>query len=295
MDEDFEDSFVCFEPETLMQLHGLLKDYPDLAKLVGGLHTFRVVIDANKVFRDLLARYRSWSEPTLTECLVRSGVLEVYIPLHGINEVNSDALDRFARKQAPADKLREEWATYKDFLVVDDRFASPVPNHNVVKDPKDVPYFQLMEAVEAIGILTEDKHFNRLGLRKMNGDALAPARAYAAAMQELLGVRVAVSGVSMISIVGLVEAGKLLGRAWSQTPDLVKLLIGGLALYAVIDPRMRSQARVASIRLLSGIEPALGFAADQVVKDAERKQIANDARNELLRGRVDDSDEADVS
>lgn len=286
MNEDTEDGFVSFDPETLAQLHGVLQAYPDIARLVGGLHTFRVVIDANKVFRDLLARYRSWSQPTLTECLVRSGVLEVHMPIHGVNEVESDALQRFARNQAPAEKLREEWVVYRECLIIDDRFDQAVPDHPVIQDPKDVPYFQLMEAIDAIGILTEDKHFNRIGLKKMSGDALAPAKAYAATMQELLGVRIAVSGVGMVSVVGLIEGGKLIAHAWSKTPDLVKFLIGGLAIYAIVDPRMRNQAKAASVKLWSSVEPAMEFAADQMAKDTVRKQLVNDASNELLHGRA---------
>ncbi len=286
MNEDSEDGFASFDPETLAQLHSVLQAYPDIARLVGGLHTFRVVIDANKVFRDLLARYRSWSQPTLTECLVRSGVLEVHIPIHGVNEVDSDALQRFAQNQAPAEKLREEWVVYRECLIIDDRFDQAVSDHPVIQDPKDVPYFQLMEAIDAIGILTEDKHFNRIGLKKMSGDALAPAKAYAATMQELLGVRIAVSGVGMVSVVGLIEGGKLIAHAWSKTPDLVKLLIGGLAIYAIVDPRMRNQAKAASMKLWSSVEPAMEFAADQLAKDTVRKQLANDASNELLHGRA---------
>ncbi|MGF1544792.1 MAG: hypothetical protein ACFB00_09875 [Parvularculaceae bacterium] len=286
MNEDTEDGFVSFDPETLAQLHSVLQAYPDIARLVGGLHTFRVVIDANKVFRDLLARYRSWSQPTLTECLVRSGVLEVHIPIHGVNEVDSDALQRFARNQALAKKLREEWAVYRECLVIDDRFDQAVTDHPVIQDPKDVPYFQLMEAIEAIGILTEDKDFSRIGLKKMSGDALAPAKAYAAIMQELLAMRIIVSGVGMVSVAGLAKGGKLFARAWSKTPDLVKLLIGGLAIYAIVDPRMRSEAKAASVKLWNSAEPAMEFAADQIARDAMRKQLAIDARNDLLFGRL---------
>ncbi|WP_162176730.1 hypothetical protein [Hyphomonas beringensis] len=293
MNEDSEVDFVSFDPETLAQLQGVLQAYPDIARLVGGLHTFRVVIDANKVFRDLLARYRSWSQPTLTECLVRSGVLEVYIPIHGVNEVNSDALQRFARNQAPAEKLRAEWAAYQECLIIDDRFDQAVPGHPVIEDPKDVPYFQLMEAIGAIGILTEDKHFNRIGLKKMSGDSLGPVKAYAAIMQELLGVRIAVSGVGIVSIAGLVEGGKIIARVWSQTPDLVKLLFGGLAIYAIMDPRMQSRAKAASVKLWKSVEPAMEFAADQIAKDNVRMQLATEERRKLLHGRATHNDEPD--
>lgn len=267
-----------FEPETLAQLHRVLKAHPDLANAVGGLHTFSFVIDANKVFRDLLARYRAWGDQTLTERLIAAGVIEVHFPAFGVQEIESDALDRFARKQAPAKALREQWECYRSSLIINERFCSPVENHPTIRDPKDAPYYDLMVAVNAIGVLTEDKDFDVIGLRKLSGQALTPAKQYASAMQDILSIRIGVAGAGAISIAGLVEGVALLARSWSAAPDTVKLLILAAIAFAAVHSPTRQGIVAQTRKLLEILAPLSEFAAEQIEKDQALKASAENLR-----------------
>lgn len=67
-------------------------------------------------------------------------------------------------------------------LIWDDDLQYPADTDFGEIDPKDKPYIQLQEKIDAIGILSRDKHNNELGGNSLKLGFVLSARQYARAL-----------------------------------------------------------------------------------------------------------------
>lgn len=268
---------LAFDETQLEAIRDMLACNPQFAVHLGAIQTFKLVIDLNMVARELKRRFQSYGERTLTERLVSAGILELHFPKWGETELNErGALTRISRNMNVGEQdMREQWAAYRCCLIIDQTTNGIEPGYAGVDDDTDTPYAVTMDKVGAIGILSADKKaFGPSRCRRMTREHVEMANAYAAAMADLLGLRISGMLVGTAGLLGLVELTRQLGRLWKIAPQWAQVLVVVCAGTAIASPSLRR-------RMIEGARPIAALAADAVsaalAADADPSQRVKEA------------------
>jgi hypothetical protein len=149
--------------------------------------------------------------------------------------------------------MLEVWAEYRKNLKVMDADESLVQSYRSGVDPDDAVFLALAEAVQAVGVISKDRHIAMMGGQTISVDFVLSLRDYSrAAAIELnircMGISLTLMGVATIR--GIFEGITNGVLAISKAPDWMKLtLLFGVA-FCVLHPGARQ-------RIGSGLAVAL--------------------------------------
>lgn len=214
---------------------------PALLNSIKQFAQFRVVVDANIVIQDLIHRVKFPERGnTALQELVQSTVIEAHVPRWLETEMASAIPQAAERQSLSEEKLWNCWQEYKYLLKWDDTLAEVSPTGLSVVDPKDLPYVLLEKAVGAVGVLSHDRHLQKMGANRLTFDFVLTVRAYARASVVDVGIRV--SGI-MLGTVALGVFRSLISalRAMMERlPPAWKLVLAIAGFIAVLHPATRA-------------------------------------------------------
>lgn len=209
-----------------------------------------MVIDANMMVSDVLARRRHEGHPSNNERLVTAGLLRLHIPSGAIIEMETRALPKVAKKKKiPITELLAEWRAYQAALTV--HVGYDVSRRQIIgmSDPDDEIYVQLMEDIGALGVLTHDRHFEFLELKALNNDVLKDIQSYTIALSNGLNLQFAgIFGVSL-SGKGLLDTATALVGLWKRAPVALQIALLGAVCFAVWHDWSREKIYTATNRV----------------------------------------------
>jgi predicted nucleic acid-binding protein len=243
----------------IRHLRDLVGRHPELLKTIGQFAQFRVVIDVNIVISDLLlkVKYPERGNTALEE-LVHSSILEVFAPRWLENELPSAFNQVSQNVRIAEDDLWAAWRKYQVILKWDERFTYPAEQPAGEADPKDLPYIQLEKVINAVGILSKDRHIERMGGNRLTLDFVFDARCYARAAAISVTIRASGIYLGTISLASLLRlAGRLTRSLEKVRPELKVAVLAGV-LFAFFHPTSRAWI----IGKLKKLAPAAKFAID---------------------------------
>lgn len=248
---------------------------------IGQFAKFRVVIDANFVIGDLIQQVR-FPERGMTalEELVRATVIEAFAPRWLEADIASAIPQVAAKRKLSEAELWSRWQSYQMLLKWDETWVVPPEAADSVCDPKDLPYVLLEKAIQARGVLSNDRDIEKMGGTRLTLDFVFSVRQYARASVITVGIRVygVMVGTVAIEVLGRLLAG--IGKLMAQLPAGLKAILLMAAIVAIIHPA--TQAKL--VQRLRSIAPALGqllIGLSTVIQDvtevAHEKRLEADA------------------
>lgn len=280
-----------FDPESLSRLRAIFSDHPGFSTLLGTVFTFEIVIDANMMVADILARRRHEGHPSNNERLVAAGILKLHVPSGALIEMETRTLPKVAKKKKiPISELQETWRDYRASLTVHEGYD--VASRSIIDmcDPDDEVYVELMQDVGALGVLTQDRHFEFLELRAFNHVVLKDIQAYTIAITN--GLNLHFGGAMGMSLAGkgLWDALKVLLDLWKRAPVLLQIALLGAVCFAFWQDRTREkviETSKAAAKLANPLMSGLGVYFELVRDETQR---ADNLKRQITNGRVASAD-----
>jgi len=284
MTESKQNTRETFDPEALIAIRSLLLENPGFSSFLSMIYVFEIVIDANMIVSDILARRRHGSNPSNNERLVKAGVLRLHVPSGAIIEMETRTLPKVARKKKiPLSELMSEWEAYKASLVIHSGYDAAKTSIAQLNDSDDAIYIELMNDVDALGVLTNDKHFDFLEFKVLNCNVLKQIQSYTMAISKSLNLQIGGAyGVSLTGV-GVVYLAKSILNLWRRAPSYLQLIILVLAGFALIHQPTREKAVRLSQKAAKPI--ASGFEFYSTVVGEEMKK-ANDLKQDVTHKRA---------
>lgn len=279
-----------FDPEAITRLRAVFLENAGFSALLSTVFTFEIVIDANMMVSDILARRRHQGHPSNNERLVTAGILKLHVPSGAISEMETRALPKVAKKKKiPLAELLVIWRDYQASLTIHSGYdvaGRPIIGMN---DPDDDIYVALMQDIGALGVLTQDRHFDFLELRSFNHDVLKDIRSYTVAMTN--GLNLHFGGVLGVSLTGkgLWEALTALLDLWKRTPVLLQIALIGAVCFALWNNQSREKIFIATkgaAKLGNPIVSGLGAYAEMISDENLR---AETLKLKIIEGRTADA------
>lgn len=250
-------SEIYIDSASLRDIRRFLELRSDLQKVIGLPARFKVVLDANIAVADLMHKLNmpNVRQTAIEEC-VTSGVLEVHAPRWLDEEIVTRTIPKVARdKKIDPASLLSLWEQYREMLIWDEALRHPEGGVPDSADVDDIPYITLAGKIDAVGILSRDKHIAALGGTPLKLEFALTVRRYARAASVHLsiyvnGTLIGAFGFSAIMI--LVRKSKDL---FMELPPIVRtLLIIGLAI-SIIHPGSRKWIydKIMAIKELGGV------------------------------------------
>ncbi|NVK17766.1 MAG: hypothetical protein HWE30_03635 [Methylocystaceae bacterium] len=233
---------IFIPSNVLSLLREFLEAAPELQKIVGLPTSFKVVLDANMAAADLLHKIKrpDVSETSIEECAI-AGVLEVHAPRWLDHEMTNSTIPQLAKKKKMDEvELQAMWVNYKQIVQWDESLLEPPSEESSHSDHKDVPYVELQEKIDAIGILSRDKHIGELGGRKLKLEFVMSARRYARA--ETVQMSLHIGGV-IIGTISLEALKAIIGgikNIYDAIPPALKVIAFVFVAYMIINPEARA-------------------------------------------------------
>jgi predicted nucleic acid-binding protein len=249
-----------FDTGQLGSLRGVLAQIPALRASIGDIAQFRLVVDANFVASELLHRIRhpERGASAFVE-LVKATLIEVFAPRWLETEMTTSTIPQVAKRtKVPEQSLRAAWAEFRVLLKWDDTALAAVHRQTDCADPKDLPYVQLQQKLNAVGILSKDADIARMGGRPLTLDFVFSARSYARSIVTTVSIRVMGVVLPTVAVMMLLSVLRQLARSLDALPSPIKvLLVGGIAL-ALLHPPFRRWLADRFAAALSVTQPVLG-------------------------------------
>lgn len=227
-----------FDTKEIATFRRWLDQNPALLNTVGQFARFRVVVDANIVVQDLIHRvkYPERGNTALQE-LIQSTVIEAHAPRWLEQEITS-AIPQAARRQVlPEQLLWDCWHQYKQVLIWDETLRDAPTSASV--DPKDVPYAVLEKTIGALGILSHDRHFQKMGCNLLTFEFVLTMRNYARASVVDVGIRVSGAMVGTITISMIRTIISAIAAGINRLPPALRVALMMAAFIAIIHPGTR--------------------------------------------------------
>ncbi len=276
-----------FDPESLMRLRAIFLESSGFSVLLSTVFTFEVVIDANMMVTDVLARRRHQGHPSNNERLVAAGILKLHVPSGAIAEMESRALPKVAKKKKiPISELDAIWREYRTSLTIHEGYDIASRAIIGMTDPDDEIYVTLMQDIGALGVLTQDRHFDFLELRAFNHIVLKDIQSYTIAMTNYLNLHFGgVMGASLAGK-GLCDALKALLEQWKRAPIPLQIALLGVFCFVIWNNQKRVKiidATKAGIKLASPVISGIGSYFDIIEGEAQRAEVL---KRQITNGRV---------
>jgi predicted nucleic acid-binding protein len=247
-----------------------------LQAAVGDIATFRVVVDANFVIRDLLQMVKYPERTTALVELVKATVFEVHAPRWLDTEMMS-AIEKAAKKRKVSSwVLIAKWLEYRELLKWDDELAAPPAANALVCDPKDLPYVQLERKIGAVGILSEDKHIRKLGGHPLKLEFALTARGYARYEVQAISARIAGQAIPVFMIWTAATLLRQAARAFARlSPAAQGLIILGVVV-ALTHPTSRKWIAEQAEMIGKGLSVVASSVAELTARATETGALAMD-------------------
>jgi hypothetical protein len=234
---------AVFPSDSLAALSNFLRSVPALAGFARELIQLRVVLDANEVQREIrfrLRRRQPNARSGLHEALA-AGVVIGFVPPFLDDEIGK-YVGKIAREtKRSVDEVHAEWAVIRALLRVYDPQETDDPEAARI-DPKDVPYKLAFDELGADAVLTQDKHFERMGVPVIKRPPSRALRDYARSTSISVGLGVSAGVVVTISYASLRGMYELIGqsiRALGELPEWAKVILAASVVIAVANPKSR--------------------------------------------------------
>ncbi len=248
--------------DKLKGLRKFVNALGDAGQHIGGAVQFRIVVDTNVVLGDIRWLASKRMDPAARTSLIETieaGTIDVYVPLALFNEVE-EHIERIARDEG-LDKARlvAHWVEYQKRLKVLEPDSGVVQSYILGVDPDDAVFIALAQVIGAAGVVSNDRHIEMMGGKRISVDCVLSLRNYSRATAIELNIKctgLSLGLVNIATIRGLSEGIKALAVGISRAPDWVKVvLIFGVA-FCVIHPGARQGISRGFRRALTGIKEA---------------------------------------
>lgn len=285
--------------DELPELAQLLDVLKQLWSTLGSVLRVRAVIDSNAVIADLrylATKRRNPKMRTYLQEVLAAGTLIGYAPdVLGV-EVESHFDELAEQTGRPREVFVAEWASYKKLIkfvpveVPKDALAESAKRS--LRDPSDLPFVLVYEAVAAQVIYTRDADHRPTNARTASRlEVLLTLRAYSRAAAVEVKIFLTGAGVMTLALstLAVLATGlKLLGSLFMKAPTWVKVLLVGVALLPLL-PLLHGPTRARLAAWVQHAKKTLGTwwdeAQPQIARWAkdyhEQSQAAFKAKSEL--------------
>ena len=246
---------------------------------------YKLVVDANFIWNEV-SYHLSVREKlsTLTE-LSRSGMCEFHAPTWLLEELESSVLPKLAKHHCISS--RELRAIFDEFIRPQIQFhlGYRPPKEIAYGDKKDVPYVELAEDIDALGVISEDTDIERLLMRKID-------RKEVLKFIELARIENGVIQVKCMGYMGVNVSARSVSELSKATSNLVKKapkeVWGAAAVVGILSlgwfsctERGRKQARGIGKAVLPALVTGAGIVGEGINWANENNRKANDLRKAL--------------
>lgn len=270
--------------DRLKEVRALIEGWKGFEKVIGSAVQFRIVVDTNVVLGDIrwlaFKRKNDTARTTLIET-IEAGTIEVYAPPSLFDEVE-EHIERISKEEGK-DKtaMLAEWSVYQSRLRVYEPDTEKVQLLQGGADPDDAFFIALAETIGASGVVSNDRHIEKMGGNRISIDCMVSLRDYSRAAAIELNIKcagVAFGWMSIAAVRGMFTAIKAMIDGVAKAPDWVKLsLIFGTA-FCIVHPGARSRISKGFQTALKGISAAtpsvLAHVADAAAVAKEQNIIA---------------------
>src|SRR6266852_3409832 len=154
--------------DSLRALLYLMDSVPAIRLLMGNILQVIAVLDASQVQREIRWRVGSRRDANARTSLhetIASGALLAFAPPFLENEIEKYIPQIAEDTGVSVDRVTEEWHLLKPLI----RFYEPLTDDQPAGcvDPKDLPYIQAQQQLDADFVCTTDPHFAAMGARVM--------------------------------------------------------------------------------------------------------------------------------
>lgn len=269
---------IKFDTTHIGFLREVLDKNSSLRDAIGPIVQFRIVVDANFVIQDLTqhVRYPERGATALEE-LVKATVVEVFAPRWLDSEMASAIPQVAAKRKLPEEELWAHWMEYRTLLKWDETYLTASGDGESVVDPKDMPYVQLEKAIGAHGILSQDRHIEKMGGNRLTLDFVLSTRSYARATVVTLGLRVCGLMLGVVALKALMKLLQVFGRVIGKLPDSARAILLVSIIAALAHPGARKWIYERFTTLAATVKPVLDGVWDGIVEGA---RISNEKRGE---------------
>lgn len=262
------------QSDRLKELRELIQSWKDFDKVIGCAVQFRIVVDSNVVLGDIRwLAYKRKNEAARTTLIetIEAGTIEVYVPPALFDEVE-EHMERIAREEGLDKELMAvQWAEYQKKLKVLEPESEQVQLLQNGVDPDDAVFLALAQKIAAAGIVSNDRHIEKMGGNKISVDCIVSLRNYSRSTAvelniKVMGVMVGLAGISAIR--GMFVGIKALVDGVVKAPDWLKfaLIVGGV--FCVMHPGAREAISRALRSVLEGIEEATPVLVSHIAEAA---------------------------
>lgn len=232
---------LTYDSAGLSEMRELLDRFPAWKATFGEVLQLKVVLDANMAASDLIKKAKEPGVTTAIEEGVQSSLFLLYAPRWLEKEMLSSAIPKVAKKTRLAESiLIQIWSEYQSIIIWNDEFDQIDPDSEIDGDPKDLPYILLERAIDAFGILSNDKHIGRMGGNQLQFEFVLIARDYARAKGYSLAIRVGGASICTVSALTMLAIGAGLVEFVRVLPDWAKIALVAAVVLAIAHPASRN-------------------------------------------------------
>jgi predicted nucleic acid-binding protein len=281
--------------DKLKELRVIVSYWRESSAVMGSAAQFRLVVDTNVVLGDLLwlvAERKNETAKTALMEAVEAETIDMYAPPSLFDEVEEHLPLIAAKKGLDLNRLHGEWATYQTRIKIVEPDAEKVHALKNGVDPDDAEFVALAQTIDAVGVVSKDKHIGQMGGNHISVMCVTHLRNYSRSTAIELNIKVngvTFAKVGYAAIAGIFAGGKALIDGIGKAPDWVKvvLLVGGVAI--ALHPGARAKVAEGFKVVLDGIREATPFVIAEIVaaielaqqKKAESQRYLDNAMKEL--------------
>ena len=253
----------------------------------GGLlrTAYKLVLDANFIWNEISYHLSVRKHPsTLTE-LSRSGLCEFHAPAWLLEELESTVLPKLAKHHRISS--RELKTIFYEFIRPQIQFHQGYipPKKIAYGDNKDVPYVELAEKIDALGVISQDSDIERLLMRKIDREEVLK-------FVELARIENGVVQIKCLGYLGVNVSFGSVSEISKATSNLVKKMPKGVLgatavvgtlglLWFTCTERGRKQAELAGDVVSPVLKASAVFMGEGLLWSQENERKANGIRKVL--------------
>jgi len=261
-----------FRSDMLPQLVSFLRISSVFASCLPKLFQIRIVLDANRVQKELRWRLGKRVKDTARSALheaIDAGVVVVYAPAYLDYEIEKHYEDIALATKTTVGRVAEEWLQFRRHLHFYAPRSTP-KSAEILVDVDDFAYLATWQEIDARAVYSLDRHLARIGAAVIASDIDLKLRTYARSAT----IRVSfATGSSISAIVGIEFLGamsrilKRLIAAFKELPGAAQCGMVGLVVLALVHDKSRAKLKrawEASKRLI--VDPVMREIFDEALR-----------------------------
>lgn len=256
--------------EKLKELRVVFNYWKESSAVLGTAAQFRLVVDSNVVIGDLLWLVMERRNPTAkTDLLevVEAETIDLYAPAKLFDEIDEHLPNIAVSKGIDLSRLAAEWATYKLKIKIAEPDEEKVRALKSGVDPDDAEFVALAQTIDAVGVISKDKHIAQMGGNHISVICITHLRNYSRSTAIELTIKV--NGVMFAKlsygvIAGMIEGSKALIAGIGKAPDGVKIALIAGGLFVALHPGARANVARGLKTVLDGISEATPIIIEEI-------------------------------